>query len=140
MTDPPIRVNIDAIIHATESEDSVINALQKLGVNKKTAKRTITEGHFGNPIVTLAFTLTGNNAKSTLCTLSDALEWKSKLKIASEIEGCIHDSALYIRLDKQELVGGKIVRTLNGSIRVRVSKPIFGNLRAQDVYADLFAT
>lgn len=139
MSTAHIKVSVDAIIHATEHEDRVIDSLQILGVNKKMIKRTMTEGHFGNAIVMLSATMTRHDADDAIRSLGTALGWSLRTKALPEIESCISDGALYVRLDKQELVGGKIVRSESGTIRVRVSKPVYGKQSPSDMYADLFA-
>ncbi len=139
MSDSRIRVCVDAIMHATEREDAVIGAFERLGIDAKSVKRTRTSGHFGNPIVMLRAVLTGRDARAVAVLLGAAFGWETRHAAASGVESCTSDSGLHIRLDKQELVADKIVRTHNGSIRVQITRPVFGNQRAADAYADLFA-
>lgn len=138
MAGPRVRVGVNAIVHATEREDAIAGALEMLGASREAQRRTIVEGHFGNPIVRISAAMSGRDATHTVHILGSALGWQSGAKARSEIGEHVFDAALHIRLDKQELVMGRIVHDASGAVRVRISVPAYGTQSAQDAYADLF--
>ena len=121
-----------------KKKDTVIDSLKKLGIDKKASKQTQTKGHFGNIITITSATMNARHAMPIIAALRDALKWGSGQRAASEIESCISDDILYIRLDKQELVRGKILKVDEGAVRVRISKTMYSKEHAQDTYVDLF--
>lgn len=138
MAAPQVKVTVSVISHATERQEAIVGAIETLGIESESTKRTNTSGHFGNPIVMLEAHLSGRKAKDALKSLGAALKW-DKSDARNEITECISDSTLYVRLDKQELVSGKIVRSTEGAVRVRVSVPLFGKQDPVDTYTNLFS-
>ena len=134
------RLGVDLIVHATENVDALARVLaEKLAIDPKRIRRTKTAGHFGNPIVMLRAELAGAEAGAVISVLRAELGWGGGEESVSEIAEHVHDGVLYVRLDKQDLAGGRIVRSPGGAVRVRIAEPAYAGGRAADVYAELFA-
>lgn len=102
------RVAVSAIVHATESEARVLDALaEMLGVDAGRAGRLAAQGHFGNRIVTVSATVTGAGAAVALRTVRGALAWPSREAAIADVRRRVRGGSLAVRLDKQGLVRGR---------------------------------
>jgi RNA-binding protein len=95
-------------VAATESDDRVKTALSLFLFDNET-KATLTEGHFGNPIIVLEGKDRGKDCarfmelvKSSLC--EDELETLKN----ERCERIDDDCCFHIRFDKQAAYGGKV--------------------------------
>lgn len=105
--------SIQTFCHATESEEKVLEALQKLYpfFEKKKAA-----GHFGNPILVLEAHLTRRREIDTLIKL---LKGDVASQLVSDLERRMDEKGnIYIRLDKQALYRGNLVLKDSGEVKV----------------------
>ncbi len=108
-------ISIQALCHATESEDKVSEALKRLYPSFEKHKAT---GHFGNPIYIFATRIT---RKREAAAVTQLLREKASSALCGDFERRIDEKGnLYIRLDKQELYRGNIVLRDNGEIKITI--------------------
>jgi len=113
-------------VHATEDPAKVRGAVQAiLGISSPPVTQ-ILEGHFGNKIIHAKHLLTGDAASSALSNLANAMSIEAKDELLGDLDQMIDDhEALYIRLDKQSFLTGKLALAKEDPIRVRVKPRLF---------------
>jgi RNA binding exosome subunit len=123
----PIQsVEISYLVHATEDPAKVGGAVQGiLGISSPPVTQ-ILEGHFGNKIIHAKHHLTGDAASSALSNLANAMSIEAKDELLGDLDQMIDDhEALYIRLDKQSFLTGKLALAKEDPVRVRVKPRLF---------------
>ncbi|MCX9084588.1 MAG: exosome subunit [Candidatus Methanoperedens sp.] len=136
------HITFRAIVAATESDDRVKTALSLFLFNNET-KATLTEGHFGNPIIILE----GRNRGKDIARFMEVV--KSNLNIteleALKKERCerIDDECCFhIRFDKQAAFGGKVrIATTSDAIIAKIKLKVYPARRENAIIAaeSLFA-
>ena len=58
--------------------------------------------------------------------------------LASQITERLSDSGLYVRLNKQEFVQGRIALQDGGAVKVRIYTPVYVKKNAESEYISLF--
>jgi RNA binding exosome subunit len=121
---PIAYVDIRFCVHATENLDKVVEAVHNIlptEVEEVTFKQNVTEGHYGNPIT---FFETRIKDKKTInglvANLSANLSSLNKDVLGREIHRCVEKGSLYLRLDKQAALQGKIKLVTSDPIRIRI--------------------
>ena len=95
------------IVHATEDESKVANAVGKaLGLRE--FKVASIRGHYGNPIRYYEGTVKGKEASKAFGSILSALSERELEELVENYERCSKGGHLYLRLDKQGLVSGRI--------------------------------
>lgn len=115
-----MRCEINIIIHATEDENKVLNAvLNTLKINNKkiNINRRSVSGHFGNPIMFISISIK-EDVFSIVENIINNLDLPDKIKLINELEEYFEGSKLYLRLDKQAICVGKIRLSESESIRL----------------------
>lgn len=132
---PVAYVDVRFCAHATEDLDKVMAAVQNIlpsdHVEDVTFKRSSLEGHYGNPIT---FFETRIKDKETVRALVENLSAKfsslDKEELGRTINRCVEKGSLYIRLDKQAALQGKIKLVTSDPIRIRIR---FRKTKTEDV-------
>lgn len=121
-----LNVRIDAIAHATEHKPRIITSLATgLDIDSNLIHELRSEGHYGNAITTVSASLRGKMARKSLERLRTTLPISDMDHIRETLPTRIGDSTLYLRLDKQEMVGGHIKLNDSGSVRIRITAPVY---------------
>jgi RNA binding exosome subunit len=94
------------------------------------------EGHYGNTITTVSASLRKGEASGTLDRLREALPHSDLDYIRETLPSRTDGSTLYLRLDKQEMVSGRVRLSDSGTVRVRVTAPAYGG-RPEETLARL---
>jgi len=145
--DSPVQafsVKISTIAHATEDSEKVSRAIQDLFPGEMSVGSTIkrAKGHHGNEISTIEFT--ARNAKQVerfLRNIWNGLSQLDRTEVFSSLPSRI-DSAgtLFLRIDKQEALKGKIRLQATDPIKVAISfrrKPPKGDEFVDDIQKNL---
>ena len=122
---PIAYVDIRFCAHATEDLDKVMEAIQNVLPSDRlediTFNRSNLEGHYGNPIT---FFETRIKDKETVRALvekiSSNLSSLDKEELDRTINRCVEKGSLYIRLNKQAALQGKIKLVTSDPIRIRI--------------------
>jgi RNA binding exosome subunit len=122
---PIAYVDFRFCVHATEDLDKVIDAVQNVlstdHIEDITFKRSNLEGHYGNPITFFDTRIKNKDIVRALVEhLSTNLSALDKEELNRTINRCVEKGSLYIRLDKQAALKGKIKFTTSDPIRIRI--------------------
>ena len=127
MRGPIQSVEVSYIIHATEDQGKVDGAVGGLFSARGEVERETLEGHFGNPIVRVRQRFTGADAESAFGEVAARLPEKAREEIKDRM-GVMMDehSSLFLRLDKQALVSGRLATSEADAVHVRVKPRLYG--------------
>ena len=122
---PVAYVDFRFCAHATEDVDKVMEAVQNVLPNDHiediTFKRSNLEGHYGNPITFFDARIKDKETVRALVeNLSANLSSLDKDELGRTINRCVEKGSLYIRLDKQAALKGKIKFATSDPIRIRI--------------------
>jgi RNA-binding protein len=122
---PIAYVDIRFCAHATEDLDKVLKAAYTLFPEEQTEEVTFTksecEGHYGNAITFFETRIKGKKIiKALVENLSAKLGVFDKDQLGKEIDRCTEKGSLYLRLNKQAALEGKIKLATSDPIRIRI--------------------
>lgn len=133
-----IEISIDVIIHATEDIEKFYTSFEEIfKLDKEEFTIQNLTGHFDNPIVLLSAKISKKIASGFLKNLISNLT-KSELNyLVENIEEFIADSALHLRIDKQEFVKGSIHLEDKNAIKIRIYIPVYKKKEIVESYTNL---
>ena len=122
---PVAYVDVRFCAHATEDLDKVMEAVQNIlpsdHIEDISFKRSNLEGHYGNPITFFETRIKDKETVRALVeNLSANLNMLDKDELGREINRCVEKGSIYIRLDKQAALQGKIKLVTSDPIRIRI--------------------
>ena len=122
---PIAYVDIRFFVHATEDLEKVVEAVQKIlpsdHLEDITFRRSNLEGHYGNPITLFEAKIKDKETINALVeNLSSHLSSLDKEELGREINRYIEKGSLYLRLDKQAALRGKIKLITSDPISIRI--------------------
>jgi len=122
---PVAYVDVRFCAHATEDVEKVVMAVQNILPSEHmediSFKRSNLEGHYGNPITFFAARIKDKETVRALVeNLSVNLSSLDKEELGREINRYVEKGNLYIRLDKQAALQGKIKLVTSDPIRIRI--------------------
>jgi len=122
---PVAYVDVRFCAHATEDVEKVVKAVQNTlpsdHIEDITFKRSNLEGHYGNPITFFETRIKDKETVRALVeNLSSNLSSLDKEELGRTIHRCVDKGNLYIRLDKQAALQGKIKLVTSDPIRIRI--------------------
>jgi RNA binding exosome subunit len=125
---PPITsVEVTYLIHATEDERKVEEAVKSLLGMTPSFERDVLEGHFGNQIIKARAHMTGEAAASAFRHVIASLPLDVRRGAVMDLRAHIDEhSALYLRLDKQSLISGSPELGTKDAVRVKVKPRLYG--------------
>jgi len=119
-------IELSAISHATEDLEKVYSALRNVAseeiARRAWISRQYLKGHHGNPIVTLMMKIRGTDLmESFVQRLTSRLSDGDKRLLSVEFRKHVDtDGNLYIRLDKQAALFGRLSLKQEDPIRIRM--------------------
>ena len=127
-----IEITIDVIVHATEDISKIFQAFDEfLNVEKEEFTINETEGHFDNPIKILNVKIVKKQAQRFVKKLLELLP-------NEQIEERTVDSRFHMRLDKQELIKGKLVIREKDTIKLKIHTPIYNKKDTVKIFTGIF--
>ena len=123
------RVKVSAIVHATESPDKVISAMQGIVPEEEgRMERRKASGHYGNEIQIVQMVISNRSpAESFLRHFWRRLSLIDRTEMIDNISAYLDESGhLHFRADKQEAVNGRIVLGQMEPIRIEISFDLQG--------------
>jgi len=132
---PVAYVDVRFCAHATEDLDKVMEAVQNVlpsdHLEDITFNRSNLEGHYGNPITFFETRIKDKETVRALVeNLSVNLSSLDKDELGRTINRCVEKGSLYIRLDKQAALKGKIKLVTSDPIHIRIR---FKKSKTEDV-------
>jgi len=122
---PVAYVDVRFCAHATEDLDKVMEAVQNIlpsdHIEDISFKRSNLEGHYGNPITFFETRIKDKETVRALVkNLSANLSSLDKEELGRTINRYVEKGSLYIRLDKQAALKGKIKLVTSDPIHIRI--------------------
>ena len=133
-----IEVTIDVIIHATEDISKIFQSLNEiLEIEEENFNIIETTGYFENPIILLNSKLVKNQDQEFIKKLVKLLPVDQVNNLIEEIEERTTDSRFHFRLDKQELVKGKLIVSQKDTIKIKIHSPIYNKKDPIKTFTDI---
>lgn len=138
----PVRLEMQASVHATEDEAKVRQAIENLfpGDVRNTLEFNITtlRGHYHNPIIRIVTQLTEPlHIEQTLTAIGQQLPSEDCREIEATLASRINQKGqLFLRLNKQEAYQGR-VRLINRGDSIRLVVRFSGRKLSQKTFENL---
>ncbi len=121
----PFSARISTIIHATEDPGKVAQAIRSLSLGEMPMGSTVNraKGHHGNEIVTMIFTIrNAKNVEGFLRNIWTGLSQLDRTEVISRLSSRVdHAGTLFLRIDKQEALKGKIRLQDTDPVKIAIS-------------------
>ena len=122
---PIAYIDIRFFAHATEDVDKVVEAVQHAlpsdHMEDIAFKKSNLRGHYGNPITLFEAKIKNKETiKALVDNLSSHLSELDKETLNREIHLHVEKGSLYVRLDKQAALQGKLKLCTSDPIRIRI--------------------
>jgi RNA-binding protein len=126
MRGPIQSVEVSYLVHATEDDERLKAAVAKaLGMEGEPEVEAL-EGHFGNRIERVRFHVIGKEATELVGRFGKALPEGVRREVLANIEaGMDEHSSLFLRLDKQAMMEGRLALGSADPVRVKVKPRLF---------------
>ena len=136
-----IEVTVDVIIHATEDISKIFQSFEEiLEIEEEDFTTIETTGYFENPIILLNSKLVKSQAQKFIKKLVKLLPTDQVNNLIEEIEERTIDSRFHLRLDKQELVKGKLIVSQKDTIKIRIHSPIYNKKDTIKTFTEILQT
>ncbi len=115
-------VEVSYFLHATEDYDRVISAIAKaLHIQPESFMTSDAQGHYGNPIKIVRAHLIGKETTDFTKMLFGSFSSIQKQEMLTDIDRSLNEHGdLFIRLDKQMLLSGKLVQSDIDPVRIKI--------------------
>ena len=121
-----IQVLIGAIVQSTENVSKLLNAFEEnFNITKQEFSRNDIKGHFDNPIVLLNTSIGKKRAENFIHTLISRIPEEQIKRIIDEIPDRTINSSFHMRIDRDELLRGKISTNEKSTIKLKIQIPIY---------------
>jgi RNA binding exosome subunit len=134
-----IEITIDVIVHATEDISKILQSFDEILEIKEEEFTSIeTTGYFENPIIMLSAKLVKKQGQNFIRKMLELLPINQINELIEEIEERTIDSRFHLRLDKQELVKGKLVISEKDTVKVKIHTPIYNKKDTVKIFTEIF--
>tara|TARA_B100001142_G_scaffold317387_1_gene358271 strand:+ start:535 stop:966 length:432 start_codon:yes stop_codon:yes gene_type:complete len=134
-----LEITIDVIAHATEDISKIFQSFNDvLEIEENDFTLTETTGYFENIIIILNTKIVKKQAKIFMKKFLKLLSNNQINQLIEEIEERTIDSKFHFRLDKQELVKGKIELSEKDTVRIKVHTPIYNKKDTVKIFSEIF--
>ena len=134
-----IEVTIDVIVHATEDISKILQSFEDVfDLKEENFIIEETEGHYENPIMLLNTKIVKKQAQNLMMKLLEHLPGEQVNDLIEEIEERTIDSRFHMRLDKQELVKGKLVVSEKDTVKIKIHTPIYNKKDTIKKFTEIF--
>ena len=134
-----IEITIDVIVHATEDISKILQSFDEILEIKEEEFTSIeTTGYFENPIIMLSAKLVKKQGQNFIKKILELLPINQINELIEGIEERTIDSRFHLRLDKQELVQGKLIISEKGTVKVKIHTPIYNKKDTLKIFTEIF--
>ena len=134
-----IEITIDVIVHATEDISKILQSFDEILEIKEEEFTSIeTTGYFENPIIMLSVKLVKKQAQNFIKKMLELLAINQINELIEEIEERTIDSRFHLRLDKQELVKGKLIISEKDTVKIKIHTPIYNKKDTVKIFTEIF--
>ena len=136
-----LEITIDVIAHATEDISKIFQSFNDvLEIEENDFTLTETTGYFENIIIILNTKIVKKQAKIFMKKFLKLLSNNQINQLIEEIEERTIDSKFHFRLDKQELVKGKIELSEKDTVRIKIHTPIYNKKDTIKIFTEILQT
>ena len=134
-----IEITIDVIVHATEDTSKILQSFDEILEIKEEEFTSIeTTGYFENPIIILSAKLVKKQGQNFIKKMLELIPINEINELIEGIEERTIDSRFHLRLDKQELVQGKLIISEKGTVKVKIHTPIYNKKDTVKIFTEIF--
>ncbi|MBC8501948.1 MAG: exosome protein [Nitrosopumilus sp.] len=134
-----IEITIDVIIHATEDVSKILQSFDEvLEIKEEQFTSIETTGYFENPIIILSAKLVKKQGQNFIKKMLELLPINQINELVEEIEERTIDSRFHLRLDKQELVKGKLIISEKDTVKIKIHTPIYNKKDTVKIFTEIF--
>ena len=134
-----IEITIDVIVHSTEDTSKILKSFDEiLEIEEEEFTSIETTGYFENPIIILSAKLVKKQGQNFIKKMLELLPINQINELIEEIEERTIDSRFHLRLDKQELVKGKLVISEKDTVKVKIHTPIYNKKDTVKIFTEIF--
>jgi RNA binding exosome subunit len=134
-----IEITIDVIVHATEDISKILQSFDEILEIKEEEFTSIeTTGYFENPIIILSAKLVKKQGQNFIKKMLELLPINQINELIEGIEERTIDSRFHLRLDKQELVQGKLIISEKDTVKVKIHTPIYNKKDTVKIFTEIF--
>ena len=121
-----IQVSIGVIVQSTENVSKLLNAFEEnFDITEQEFSRNEIKGHFDNPIIMLNTSIEKKRAENFIHTLISRIPEEQIKRIIDEIPERTINSSFHMRIDRDELLRGKISTNEKSTIKLKIQIPIY---------------
>ena len=134
-----IEITIDVIVHATEDISKILQSFDEILEIKEEEFTSIeTTGYFENPIIILSAKLVKKQGQNFIKKMLELIPINEINELIEEIEERTIDSRFHLRLDKQELVKGKLIISEKDTVKIKIHTPIYNKKDTVKIFTEIF--
>ena len=134
-----IEITIDVIVHATEDISKILQSFDEvLEIKEEEFTSIETTGYFENPIIILSAKLVKRQGQNFIKKMLELLPINQINELIEEIEERTIDSRFHLRLDKQELVKGKLAISEKDTVKIKIHTPIYNKKDTVKIFTEIF--
>ena len=134
-----IEITMDVIVHATEDISKILQPFDEILEIKEEEFTSIeTTGYFENPIIILSAKLVKKQGQNFIKKMLELIPINEINELIEGIEERTIDSRFHLRLDKQELVKGKLVISEKDTVKVKIHTPIYNKKDTVKIFTEIF--
>ena len=135
-----LDAGVDIILHATEDPAKFFAAIGEYGLREEDFSSATQEGHFGNPIRVVGARVSGRRAAAFVGRLIRRIPREQFEGLLDDLGISASSSGLYLRLDRQEFVRGRVVLHQQNPIRIKVFVPVYQKGMVLETYRRLLGS
>ena len=121
-----IQVSIGVIVQSTENVSKLLNAFEEnFNITEQEFSRNEIKGHFDNPIILLNTSIEKKRAENFIHILISRIPEEQIKRIIDEIPERTINSSFHMRIDRDELLRGKISTNEKSTIKLKIQIPIY---------------
>ena len=134
-----IEITIDVIVHATEDISKILQSFDEiLEIEEEEFTSIETTGYFENPIIMLSAKLVKKQGQNFIKKMLELLAINQINELIEEIEERTIDSRFHLRLDRQELVKGKLIISEKDTVKIKIHTPIYNKKDTVKIFTEIF--
>ena len=134
-----IEITIDVIVHSTEDTSKILKSFDEiLEIEEEEFTSIETTGYFENPIIILSAKLQKKQGQNFIKKMLELLPINQINQLIEEIEERTIDSRFHLRLDKQELVEGKLIISEKDTVKIKIHTPIYNKKDTLKIFTEIF--
>lgn len=133
------EITIDVIVHATEDVTKFYGSFGELfGVGEEQFAIEELAGHYDNPITLLRAKITTEaGTRRIIEKISSELSRGEKEEVLESLDKRMDGSSLYMRLDKQRFVQGRIALEEGNAVKLKIYTPVYRKKEIVQAYQTL---